>query len=404
MQQADLKLELRERKYVFWVGVVCTALFVPLSLAAILGLAVAGELAALLFCGLAFGGGVFLGVLLMLAYRNHRVVITLSECSFTNVWGKKREFFWSDVRRIKLQVTNASFKLRLLAEDGRMLAQAESTMENAARLLEFAKEQGVPVECRPAPWEEEEGQTPEWALPPADADWQYAHRRQIKGGLWALSVLEVAAFVGGFWMTSARYRSLLWCCLPLALYLYLVAFPKVFVWEKPARAPKEWKRAHLSFPFVLFLAPVLFMLLTAGIINLTDAGRAWMFGVGLFAVLLAVYWLRAPRKKGLVTTMVCLVLLLGLYSFACTYHLNYSLRGPAPVHAPAQVLRAWVSASSKSGDSYYILVDMGEAEPLKLGVSSSVYKAAEAGRPLELCQNRSVFGVPFILVHPARET
>lgn len=402
MPREEVSLELREGKFVFWVGVICSAVFALLFLAAALVALAELDWPFFLFCGAVFGGGIFLGVLLILAYRNHRVCVTLGECSVTNVWGRVKTFRWSEVYSAKLQVTNASFKLRLLNEEGKVIAGVESTMTGAASLAALVQEAGIPVEQDRQPWFETGGETPDWTLPPEQAPWQYAHRRQIKYGLVALSLCECAAIVGSFWMHNARYYSLLWCCLPLVLYAYYLLFPQVLVWEKPARAPEEWKRTHVGFPFALLMVPVLLMLFMADIINLTDAARAWGFGVCLFAVLMLLYWVRTPRHSRTAAITLLVAMLMGFYSFAATYHWNYALRAGKPVHMAAQVVRTRVSTSSKSGDSYYIFVDVGEVEPLELGVSRSVYRAAQAGEPLELCQNQSVFGVPFTLVHRQR--
>lgn len=129
------QFEVRESKLCLWVGIACLVIF---GVLAVLCLFVLDELVILLAL-MVFLCFVLMSLWMLLAYKNHRLIVDGDTLTYTTAFGKVTRFHISDVDRIKRgRVAGSKLKDR----EGKTLARFDWDMVNYELLIAYLKEEG----------------------------------------------------------------------------------------------------------------------------------------------------------------------------------------------------------------------------------------------------------------------
>lgn len=396
MQETKTSFTLRQSKFVLWVGVIDSIFFLVVTFVAILSTIEEKDYTGAWFCGVVFGSFVALGVILILLYLRQRIDISLEKCLQSRVFGEKKEFMWSEIKSVKHKITNMSFVICLLDEDGKTLAKCESTMVNAKRLLALLKEQNIKIEPLNALgkqiYEEEN-----WKLPEDTSPFKYvAQLRLLNYGILAFNIIAVALLLYidmPFWLFTGSM-----VLLPLIPFIPVFMYPKVFVSDNHKNVSKEWKENHVEFAYIAFIIPCIFMCLTSLTVNIGNWLSLVFFTAIISLVAFGIFLFRFHKPQRYWVFIFTFLVFVFMYSFPASIFINLATRTKNKVHTPANVVDTYKSTGRGPTD-YTIVIAKEDGTQENLSTSKETYMLARSNAPLLRCMRKSVFGIEIITLH-----
>ncbi len=401
-QLEEDKLVLRQPRWVLAVGVLGAALFGVITLVSVVSSIVEGQGLSAVFCGICFGIFVLLNLALVLTYKNQKLEVMGSTCTYTSVWGHKKVFTFQEIAKVVLRLKGRELVYRLVDIEGNKLVQLESWVQGLEAFLDLLLNHNIPFEELLGPQASLGSEACDW-----DPDhWEYRHRRHIQRGLWALRLLAIAlAVLAAYLLFHAQVRvaALILALLPVLFYAAYAAFPHLLVWDRqPYAASPEWRQAHLGFPiaFLLLLGLLsLFFISLVVEIEFVSPWQAVVFGLVLFGLFFAVLFWRTPAARRGVGTVLTLLMLGTFFAFPATFLLNFAL-SPAPQNHVQAVVTGASPYEDRGSTKYHVRVYYG-GKPYQFSTAPKVYHMAQNGEPLVICVRKSLFGVEYIMLHAA---
>ncbi len=367
--------------------------------------------------GLGFAGFGWLGLYLLLACRNQKLVAEGWDFYSSNAFGRVKEFRLPDIAKVRLERQPKSLFFHLVDADEKTLVRVEQNRPCCLDLLLHLRQQGVAFERMPR-WLTvtmdclDADIDPQTVLTPEDfaetgihePDWKaegfgHRHRRGILLLSWGLRALSLGLIVGGYvYLEQLGLRAyfLALGLLPCLFFGLYIAFPKVMVWDKPAYADRDWKKAHLGVSFLFTGGCSALGLLLALVLEVwfVHPWQAFLFGLLLFVLPLWLMIWRTPRirrRVAVISNMAVAVLAFGL---AGCFLLNFSLRAAPPLHRLVPVAGA---RQNQDGDCYLRLLYAGKS--FEFEASEEQYQRAQETGEVKICLQTSVFGLEMIRVH-----
>lgn len=390
-------VKVREGRIPLYVGAIDTAFFTLSMIFSFLSVCKSEGVPQAIGVSALFSPFVLLGLILLLSYGNRSLVLTEQECVYTTWTGRRRVFAFEEIGCLEQVIAVGSATLVLRGRENRKLAQFETNMLGAGEALAWLEERNI--ERKEKQWRlgkqiDPEWERKDWADNPS---WQLRSFTGIRTAVRAAWIGAIVFCLLSVFLLGARASRVGWTLLPLVLYGLFLAFPEVMVLEKPQKASKKWQQSHMSFPILPYMILMLFSLIDVRYIELLDGGWAFIFGAVLFVLLFWAYLARVPKKRRTLSTNSLAVIIVLLYSFTATYHINYVLRIQPPVHTQVQVYDGRVTKGKNS--SYYLEVLTTQGESRSLSVSKSMYQLGQQEGRVVLCDRVSIFGIRYELVH-----
>ena len=326
------------------------------------------------------------------SYYRRRLAVNSTTLVYTTGFGRTREFSLSDIQTARVTVMNYSATIRLLNHDGKTLARLESNMFGFDVLADYLEAHKL---LSLSGLNQEQ----------FDKDhWEYTHKNQINLGLWGLRVLSLALLALTTYLlfqVKLRYVSILCTTVPLLFFVYYACFPNVIVWDKPRYSTPEWRKAHISFPFLFFLLWELAAFMASDLAYPLVYVSPWqpvVLGCVVLTLFFLVLWRRTPQHRRNAGTVVML-LFCGLFLAAvAAFHLPYATYLPDKTHEQAVVLDTRQYTDNEGSINYYVTVDY-QGKAYELSVSSLLFDMARNNYPLELCIRNSLVGIDFLMLH-----
>lgn len=403
------KIVVCERKLVQVLGIIVEILGIFLVFSA---LAVSSEgpvtlwiLIVLSLTGLSF---VVLGAWMCLARRNRALYIYSSSVTYVSSFGRKRQIECAQISSVKI---TASGSIKFLNQAGKKLFSIDNNMLGVYSAIDWIDQQQFPVNTTKTfekqvlnsenqevlSWNEED-RTP-----------MHNHLKAIRAGL-VLVMLLLAA--GGilpimlYILTDIKvtYEIYLACFSPLPMVLYYLIFAPVLTPDYPEGATEEWKAMHVKFPVSLeglismFVTAVVYYFWASAIMQVADSGRFILFMVVVAAVLIALFYMRTPKRLRSEDGFGVIILSLLLVAFTVTYGLNLAISRPAE-HYPAVVVQRneFKSNDSSAGKTLTVLLDDGKE--MELNVTEEVFNLENAGVEFVVCQKENFLGIRTVRLH-----
>lgn len=259
-------------------------------------------------------------------------------------------------------------------------------------------EKSEKVKARQAKWEKKARRIDEYQYKNRPA-WQTQKTiTYAKLWMWFLRICCVGtlilAFFGLFWKTIWLYL-----ILPIAIQItYVIFHQAVILFEYPKDMPPERKKLYFRYPW---FSQAFLMMIGIEVLFFMDFQNvsALVFGLAMFAVLGGLIWELTDTPFGHHESSMVAVCFVAFYCFMGTYAWNWVGTVGEPEHVQATIISERKIVTQRGSDEYCFLVEKEDGTEEELAVRRSLYDQADPGDKVWICERRSVFNVPYCIVH-----
>lgn len=353
-------------------------------------------------------GLLLLGVWMLLARKNRSLKIYNSHLAYTTSFGRTRDIQIANIASVRITANDA---IHFLSQDGKKLFSIETNMIGADQVLDWIAEQKFSISATKT-LERRAEQSAKNSVVSWHEEYRtplHEHMKAIRIGL----VLVILLLAVGCVVPLALYlfadlkishAIYLTAIFPLPMILYCIVFaPVLLMGDWPAGATDEWKSMHVKFPLmpILILDLLIFMQVVhfweSNILQIVDFGRFFILEAGITAVLIALFWIRTPKRlhtEGFVMMILSLVML----GFVVTYGGNLAISKPVE-HYPAVVVDRREPSAENEDAERTLTVQLDDGTEAELNVSERLYDLEEAGVDFVVCQKKNFLGIRMVRLH-----
>lgn len=403
------KIVVRERKLVQGVGIAAGIIGLVLVFMSVAGSAVEpvpiGSITLLSVAGIFL---VVLGAWMCLARKNRAVYIYSSAVTYVSSFGRKREIECAQIASVKV---SASGTIKFLNQAGKKLFSIENNMLGAEGAIDWIDRQKFPINTTKTFEKQVQKSQNEGVLSWHEEDRtpMHNHLKAIRAGLVIVMLLFAAGIIVPILLyictdIKITHEIYMICFSPLPLVLYYLIFAPVLTPDYPEGATEEWKAMHVKFP----VTPASAISLLAGaevyyfwesvIFQVADSGRFILFVAVVAAVLIALFYVRTPKRLRSEDGFVVIILSLLMISLMITYGLNLAISRPAE-HYPAVVVERIDSTSTYHSTDKALTVLLDDGKEVDLNVIDQVYNLEKSGVEFVVCQKENFLGIRTVRLH-----
>lgn len=175
-------------------------------------------------------------------------------------------------------------------------------------------------------------------------------------------------------------------------------YPRVFAAEITKERSDDWKKNHISFPYVCMGLSVLILFSAGSIIEIQNELYAFFIGVLFWLVLAGIYlacvWKRG-RDKSVMTAVLLYLVFYVFVSFSSYMRITTIAE---PEHETVIVL-SMQSSHSRYTSSYEADLQEENGEQINMEISHGLYKEIQEGDTVRICKNQTLSGVKYWRVH-----
>lgn len=357
-----------------------------------------------------------LGVWMLLAYHNRALFIFRdNSILYISSFGRRQDFAPGQVASVKMTMQRSVY---LLDKNGKKLASVELNMQGASRFAEWIESSGLTATLTSAM----EKQVTREAKAKEAVRWReeyrtplHDHLKAIRIGLVVMLLLLAAGSVVPillylFTDIKMSHTVYLTVCSQLPITLYYIAFAPVFSLENPsAGATDEWKTMHIKFPVMLVILLELFIFAQVyygweeSFLQIVDFGRFSLLVAVIAALLIALCWVRTPKRMRKQDALAVMLLGLVAVSFALAYGVNLAISKPVE-HYPAVVVARHGPAEENKDADRTLTVLLNDGTQKAMNVSKQIYELEQAGAEFVVCQKENLLGIRMARLHLPKGT
>lgn len=340
-------------------------------------------------------------------YRKRIITVSGDTVWGVNAWGRPYTFQKSDIGRISLCSIGGSYLIQ--DREGKKMLRFESNMVHAIELYCRLEVDKYVSWYEPSLLKRQQAERLEWN--PGDETWQTNHIKEIKRAFQILvSVNSILTFGLLIWLKTfiqLKYRLFLVELQPLSYAVYACIFNETAIWQPMGdmNASGDWKKKHFSMTPAYVHTGVIFLFLTAGVmeeqVNIIRGEGKYLFCVFLLCVILSVITsmrIRTQKSKG--TALLCAVLFsltlsLGIVPGALMASIRQN------VHYPAEIVSVHFDrgAGRRVGSSYRAAVILSDGSQTSVDISKYNYDDIQEGKEKVVCESEGMFGIRFVTIH-----
>lgn len=352
----------------------------------------------------------WVGAWMLLARKNRALYIYHSSLVYVTSFGRKREFKCTQISNVRL---TAADSIQFLNENGKKLFSIETNMVGADGVLEWIATQTFSVDTTKMLEKKVEQST----NVESTVSWREEYHTPLHNHLGAIRiglVFVLLMFAAGcivpfllylstdFKISHAIYLTT-FSSLPMLLY-YIAFAPVLLLTDRPKGATDEWNSMHIKFPsgMVVLLALLnlcqVYYFWESNVLQIADTGRFVFLVMGVAAVLIALFWVRTPKRvrKGEAFSMAMLSLV--ALSFALAYGGNLAVSGSVE-HYPAVVVERSKPTVEDEDAKRTLTILLDDGTTAELNVTERLYELEEAGTEFVVCQKESFLGIRMVRLH-----
>lgn len=349
-----------------------------------------------------------LGAWMCLARRNRVVYICSSAVIYVSSFGRKREIECAQISDVKLD-SSGSIKFR--NKTGKTLFSIENNMIGADSAIDWIDRQKFSVNATKR-FEKQVEQMENENVVSWHEEYRtplHEHLKAIRAGLVIVMLLFAAGSIAPLVLylhdkLKIAQAIYLTSFSPLPLLLYYLAFAPVLASDFPACATEEWKSMHIKFPVIsfafisLFSGAKIFYFWEKNILQVADSGRFMLFMGVIAAVLIALFYIRTPKRLRKLDAFVMIILSLFMLALVITYGVNLAISGPAEHYTAVVVERTEPSTDDENADRT-LTVLLNDGTETTLNVTESVYNLEKSGVEFVVCQKENFLGIRTVRLH-----
>lgn len=375
------------------------------------------------FCIAVFGMMLILGIWMLMSYFLRRLCLGYRGCCYRTMFGRKREFFLRDIKKVERRLRFGEMTIFLWGENGKKLARIEMNMKNADQVLLFLKDYQLPaIEEDPAwkkreSWERLQEQYKKYKAGRyyperqrnyrrvAEEEWKespaiYQMPGEIKQMRLRARIIDIVGviFAVSFWKMPREKAAIGFVVWPLFIFIFYLLYPRVLIWDINTRNMERKKEEYVQMPFLGLMATLGCGLLRTASINIEETWKAIVFEAALLSIFIGLLLIFYKKKR--VIELGIPIFVLCMYCFISMYYWNCAFRVGEPEHIPAQVVEKRDSGEGGSSrHSYYFTLRDKDGEEKEAEVVYRLYERTEVGDSVLICRQMSAFGIHYYYVH-----
>ncbi len=354
-----------------------------------------------------------LSVWMLLARKNRSLLIYNTHLVYTTSFGHTKDVALAQIASVRVTINNA---IHFLDQNARKIFSIESNMVGAIQVIDWIEEQNFEVNATKAMQKKVNQETD------SIVSWSEEYRTPLHDHLGAIRiglVLVIFLLVAGsivpyllYLFTDLKIAHAIYLTTfsPLPMILYYIDFAPVFlVGDCPAGATNEWKSMHIKFPMMLvvlidlLICAQVYYFWEERILQIVDTGRFLLLWAGLTAVLIALFWIRTPKRMRTQDGFAMMILSLMMLGFVLTFGGSLVISGPVEHYPAVFVERHEPTEEQKDSDrTLTILLDDGTTA--ELNVNKHLYDLEEAGVEFVVCQKENFLGIRMVRMHLPERT
>lgn len=399
------KIVVCEQKWIPWVGIAAALVGLVFTF---LSFCISEE--EMLWAGVMFMLlGLFLvglGAWMLLARKNRKISVYGDFISYVSSFGRERVIPLDQIASVRMTTSQS---LHFLDGQGKKLFSAETNMQGAFWLLEWAEGRGLALK----PTKSLERQAEQSG--DGTVTWREEDRTPLHDHMGAIRLgmnLVVCLFAAGcfvpmllFLFTDLKMSHAVFltvfAAVPMLVY-YLLFAPVILLGDRPQGATQEWKSMHIKFPTTI--VSLLALVMMAQVYYIWEERMIQVVETGLFmiqvavvaAVLIGLFWVRTPKRLRGSDGFVIMLLCLAILSFGLTYGGDLAISRPAR-HYRAEVVERAEPVSDKY--DYTLTIRLDDGKEKELNVTEQIYDLSNAGVPFDVCQKENFLGIRMIRLH-----
>lgn len=363
-----------------------------------------GMVALFTILGLSFIG---MSAWMLLARKNRSLSIYNKQLVYTTSFGKVQEIKLEKIGSVRV---TAKGSIEFRDKNAQKLFSIESNMAGAVQVIDWIEEQNFELGVTKAmekKMDRKSAGTLSWHK--EDRTPLHDHLKEIRACLMVVLLLLAAGSVVPFFLyltTDLKMSRVIYLTAfsPLPMVLFFIAFaPVLLVGDYPAGATDEWKTMHIKFPMMpvmildLLIFAQIYHFWEERVLQIVDFGRFFLLEAGVTALLIALCWLRTPKRLR-TQEFAMMILSLVLLGFVLTYGVNLAISSPAE-HYPAVIVDQHEPTNQAKDADHTFTVQLEDGTLQTLNVSKQLYDLQKEGFRLVVCQKENSLGIRMARLH-----